>query len=287
MASNLAKGGYQVIAYDADHDRTRHLATQQPGVSQAKSLDQVGAAVDTVITMLPTGHTVRQVLLQDGDGGLARHLRQGSLLIDMSSSDPTGTRQLGADLGKYGIQVLDAPVSGGVPGAVEATLAIMLGGDDGQAIARARPVLSVLGSRIFETGPLGSGHAMKCLNNYVASAGFAAASEALIIGGYFGLDKKIMLDILNVSTGRNFSTEHTMGPNVVDGAFATGFALALLAKDVKIAADLARDLALDTPVLQLVSARYRAALDDLGAGSDFTEAFKFMDQSALPTGRGG
>ncbi len=142
------------------------------------------------------------------------------------------------------------------------------------AIERARPLLRTMGDRLFDTGGLGTGHAMKALNNFVAAASFAACAEALIAGERFGLDPGRMVDILNVSTGRNFHTDMTLREHVVGGKFATGFALGLLAKDVKIAADLTRDLNFDAPLVRLVSARFDQARDALGYSRDNSEAIK-------------
>lgn len=280
MASNLVRAGHRVMVYDTDASRAVDFCSEHADALQASTLGELGQNAGVVITMLPNGIIVRRVMLEE-EGGLAHALVPGALLIDMSSSDPIGTRELGEDLKKSGISFIDAPVSGGVPGARDASLAIMIGSDEPAAAARAIPVLKCLGTRLFETGPLGSGHAMKSLNNCVAAAGFAAASEALIVGERFGLDPAVMLQILNVSTGRNFSTEHSIGPHVLEQAFASGFALALLAKDVRIAADLARGLKLDTPFTRLVSEQFSAASQTLGPGSDFTDAFRYLKDMSL------
>jgi 3-hydroxyisobutyrate dehydrogenase len=129
-----------------------------------------------------------------------------------------------------------------------------------------------MGKQLFETGPLGSGHAMKALNNYIAAAGYTAVAEALLIGQRFGLDQNVMVDILNVSTGRNFTTEVMIKEHVLGGKFATGFALGLMAKDVRIAADLGEAVGLDAPVSRLVRERWAAARDKLGATRDTSEA---------------
>jgi 3-hydroxyisobutyrate dehydrogenase len=198
----------------------------------------------------------------------------------MSSSDPVGTRELGAALATSGITLIDAPVSGGVPRAGHGTLTIMIGGDDPAAVERARPLLRTMGDRLFDTGGLGSGHAMKALNNFVAAAGFAACAEALLAGQRFGLDPARMVEILNVSTGRSFLTDLVLREHVVEGKFATGFQLGLLAKDVRIAADLARELRLDAPLARLVSERFEAARDALGYTRDHTEAIKAWDKNS-------
>ena len=269
MAACIARAGHSVTVFDSSAEQARRVAAEH-GCRAAATLDDLAMA-DFVVTMLPTGLIVSEVYLRDG---LAGRLRRGTIAIDMSSADPTGTRKLGAALAEHGIVLIDAPVSGGVPRAALGTLAIMIGGDDKQAIERARPLLRTMGDRLFDTGGLGTGHAMKALNNFVAAAGFAACAEALIAGERFGLDPGRMVEILNVSTGRNFHTDMVLREHVVGGKFSTGFALGLLAKDVKIAADLTRDLNFDAPLVRLVSARFDQARDALGYNRDNSEAIK-------------
>lgn len=270
MSANLAKAGFPLTLFDANVDAAMgHAATI--GAASAGTLAELGAACDVVVTMLPTGRVVREVML---DGGLAAALKPGSALIDMSSSDPIGSRDLGPLLAERGIGFVDAPVSGAVPRAVAGTLTIMLGSDDPALTERARPVLMAMGSRVFETGTLGTGHAMKALNNFVAAAGFAAVAEALIVAGRFGLDPKVAVEIMNVSTGRNFSTENVFAQHVLTGDFATGFALGLLAKDVGIAADLADAMGQTLPIVDETNRWWQAALDRLGPTIDHSAAFK-------------
>jgi 3-hydroxyisobutyrate dehydrogenase len=272
MAACIARAGLPVTVYDSSLERARQVAADH-GCQAAASIDDLASA-NFVVTMLPTGQIVRDLYLRQG---LAQRLRRGTIAIDMSSSGPTGTRELGAALAGFGITLLDAPVSGGVPRAELGTLTIMIGGDDPAAIERVRPLLRTMGDRLFDTGGLGSGHAMKALNNFVAAATFAACAEALLAGQRFGLDPKRMVEILNVSTGRNFHTDLVLQEHVVGGKFASGFQLGLLAKDVRIAAQLADDVKLDAPLVQLVSRRFDAARDKLGYARDHTEAIKAWD----------
>jgi 3-hydroxyisobutyrate dehydrogenase len=275
MAANLARRGHSVTAYDRDAERSARFAREH-GCAAAGRLADL-AAVDAVVTMLPTGADVRQVLLEEG-GGLAPRLRPGTLVIDMSSSEPVGTRRLGPELATRGLAFMDAPVSGAVPRARAGTLAIMIGCDDRDAIARARPLLLAMGEKLFEVGPLGAGHAMKALNNFVAATGFTAAAEALLIGKRFGLEPGTVIDVLNASTGRNFLTEAVMKEHVIEGRHATGFSLGLLAKDVKIAADLGVAVGLDAPLTRLVSERWSHARERLGATRDNSEAILSWDE---------
>jgi 3-hydroxyisobutyrate dehydrogenase len=270
MASHIAQAGHELTVFDVDAAKAARFA-QEFHCKAAASLGEV-AANEAVVTMLPTGRIVRQALLEDQGGAFAKALQPGTLVIDMSSSEPVGTRELGKALERTGAVLIDAPVSGAVPRAKAGTLAIMIGGDDKAAIERAKPLLLAMGKQLFETGPLGTGHAMKALNNYIAAAGYTAAVEALMIGQRFGLNQETMVDILNVSTGRNFSTEMMMKEQVIQGKFSTGFALGLMAKDVKIAADLGEAVKLDAPVSRLIRDRWALARERLGATRDTSEA---------------
>lgn len=267
MSANLAKKGFAVTLFDLDAEAARAHAAAI-GAEAAAGPDGLSGS-EIVITMLPDGHAVRAALL--GARGVAAHLAADALVVDMSSSDPTGTRALGADLAR---PLIDAPVSGAVLRATEGTLTIMVGADDPALVERARPALAAMGREIVATGPLGSGHAMKALNNYVAATAFAATAEALLVGEKFGLDRAKMVEIMNASTGRNFMTDLVMKPHVVDGAFATGFACALLAKDVGIAESLSRDMGVDARLLARSAEVWREARDALPPGADNTEAYK-------------
>ncbi len=273
MARNLARAGHLLTVRDADGARQQRFAAEH--AARAADAPTAFREVDAVVTMLPTGRIVRDVMLE---WGLAGALARGAIVMDMSSSDPPGTRELGKALAAHGVALVDAPVSGGVPKAEAGTLAIMIGGDDKAAIERARPLLDSLGKKLFLTGPLGSGHAMKALNNYVAAAGFTAAAEALIVGHKFGLDPAVMVEILNASTGRNFSTEYTMKEHVLPRKFATGFALGLLAKDVAIAADLVEAIGAEAPVCRLLRELWAEAATAMGGSVDHSVALRHWEQ---------
>jgi 3-hydroxyisobutyrate dehydrogenase len=275
MAANLVKGGYQVVLYDLDAKRAQHAAAAI-GAKAAATLDDLGKQADAVITMLPTDKEVRACLFEAERGALANNLPKGALVIDMSSSDPVGSRATHADLAKRGLAFVDAPVSGGVPRATDGTLAIMIGGDVA-AIAAAKPVLSRMGTRLLEVGGPGNGHAMKALNNFVAGTAFIAVSEALLVGGKFGLDPATMVDVMNASSGKSFNTEHVAKQHVVSRQFASGFSLGLLTKDVGIAAELAKQIGLDSPLIGASSALLFEARDKVGAEKDHTFAYTYWE----------
>jgi 3-hydroxyisobutyrate dehydrogenase len=279
MAGNLARAGFSVVLFDIDSARAQRVAVEI-GARAVDGLDGLGHDADAIVTMLPTGRDVRNVLLESEGGALAAALAPRGVVVDMSSSDPVGTRELGAALSARGLALVDAPVSGGVSRAKDGTLAIMIGGDAAD-IVRVKPVLAALGNRLFEVGVLGCGHAMKALNNFLAATGFAAASEAIAVGRQFGLDPAIMIDVINASTGRNFSTENTIKQQVLTGNFASGFSLGLLAKDVKIAADLGAAIGIDAPLGRLICDLWADARDEIGAERDHTRAVEAWESKRM------
>ncbi|ARQ03169.1 2-hydroxy-3-oxopropionate reductase [Pseudorhodoplanes sinuspersici] len=281
MAANIRRGGYEVVGFDLDPARAKAFA-QEHNARATDQLAELGRACDAIVTMLPTGREVRDALFNMQGGALAANLRPGAFIIDMSSADPVGTRELGKDVAARKLVLVDAPVSGGVPRAKDGSLAIMIGGD-ADAVAAVKPVLACMGNKLFEVGSLGCGHAMKCLNNFLAAASFAAASEAMTVGRKFGLDPAVLADVVNVSTGRSFVSENLLKQHVLSGVFGTGFALGLLAKDVRIAADLADQIGVDAPVGRLISGMWADARDALGGEQDHTRAVIHWEKRALPS----
>lgn len=282
MAANVLRGGFALTVYDLDPARAQAFANEH-GAQATADLGELGKSADAVVTMLPTGREVRDVLLQAQGGALAASLRPGAIVVDMSSADPVGTRTLGKELAARRLQLVDAPVSGGVPRAKDGSLAIMIGGDP-KAVAAVKPLLARMGQKLFEVGNLGCGHAMKALNNFLAGTQFAAVSEAVTVGRHFGLDPAVMIDVINSSTGRSFASENLVKQHVLSGAFGTGFALGLLAKDVKIAADLAEQIGVDAPVGRLVRDLWGDARDQLGGDQDHTRAATHWEKRAPISG---
>lgn len=270
MAANIVKGGHQVRVFDSNTALAAQVATDI-GATACTQLEEI-ADVEFIVTMLPDGKVVRTVTL--GEGGIASSARRGTIMIDMSSSQPLITRETGAALVTQGITLIDAPVSGGAQRAVTGTLTIMIGGDDPTAIARARPVLSCMGNTLFEVGKLGSGHAAKALNNVVAAGNYGVLTEALMVAARYGIDQETLVDIINVSTGQSFISSVVMKQFVVPKTYNTGFKIGLLAKDANIAADLSADLGCDTPFINLTDEHWAQARDALGAAEDHSKAIQ-------------
>ncbi len=276
MASNLIKAGFTVQVADARPAQASRFAAEVGG-KVAASLRALGEASDVVITMLPTSKIVRSVLLDPG--GVAEGLRPGTVVIDMSSGVPAQTAAIAKELAARNVAMIDAPVSGGVRKAVSGELAIMVGGDKDVA-DKADPILKAMGRSVIRAGSIGSGQAMKALNNLVSAGGFLIGMEALLVGRKFGLDPAVMVDILNASTGMNNSTQVKFKQFVLSGAYNAGFSLDLMVKDVGIALDVARDLDVNAPFSQLCRNIWAAALADLGPGHDHTELARFAAKTA-------
>ncbi len=280
MARNLARAGYRIVAHDADRDALRR-ACDATGAEAPGELKAAAERCEAVITMLPDGEAVRAVVLGPsgpGDSLLAGFSR-GSVLIDMSSSSPVGTRELGARLAERGVAMLDAPVSGGVRKAADATLSIMVGGD-AQTVARCRAVFEAVGKQIFVAGPLGSGHAIKALNNYVSAAGLVAAVEAVLAAQRFGLDPKNVVDILNASTGMNNSTLNKFHQFILSRTFDSGFSLDLMVKDLGTALEVARSTGTPAPLAQACLEAWTEAQAALGPGTDHTAVARHWETLA-------
>jgi 3-hydroxyisobutyrate dehydrogenase len=264
MAANLVKGGHDVSVFDADRSRAAGVAAEVGAVPLVLLKDC--ATAEIIITMLPDGHAVRAVALGgDGFGSVAK---AGTVVIDMSSSQPMLTRSTGTELKTRGIAFIDAPVSGGVAKAVTGTLTIMIGTDDPLALAKAKPVLGCLGTTFFEVGALGAGHAAKALNNVVAAANYAVLAEAMIAIERCGIEPGLFVDLVSASTGQSFLSSVVMKNFVLTKTFNTGFAVGLLAKDAAIAAELCRELGIEAPHIALASRRWAEARDALGAAAD-------------------
>jgi 3-hydroxyisobutyrate dehydrogenase len=268
MAANLVRGGHEVRVYDIDTARASKVAAQI-GAQHLGRLDEIGS-VEAVVTMLPDGKAVSTVAL--GNGGIAACARPGTLMIDMSSSQPLLTRATGAALASRHIVMLDAPVSGGVERALKGTLTIMIGGDDASAIQKAKGLLSCVGNTFFEVGGLGSGHAAKALNNMVAATNYAVLAEALVVARRYGIDPRTLNDVLCTSTGQSFISNVVMKQFALPRTFNSGFKLGLLAKDATIAAQLSSDLGCSTPLMQMAQQRWAHARDLLGADEDHSKA---------------
>ncbi len=276
MAGHLLKAGYPLHIIDASAERAKQFASDIGGQVSASN-KALAQASDIIITILPTSAIVESVLC--GDDGVIAGLKKDAVIIEMSSGVPTTTRMLAERVAKAGGHLVDAPVSGGVPRAKTAELAIMFGGSQA-LLERVRPVLNTMGNAIQHTGDVGSAHAMKALNNLVSAGGFLIGIEALLIGKRFGLDPDKMVDVLNASTGMNNSTQKKFKQFVLSGKYNSGFGLDLMVKDLSIALGIAKDTGTPAPFSSLCRELSAACAQMLGPGQDHTALAKLSERLA-------
>lgn len=274
MARNLVEAGHQLTVYDSDRETTTAVA-KDIGAKAAASPREVAACSEIVITMLPNGHVVREVVL--GENGLAAGFKPGSLLLDTSSAEPWITREIADRLSEQNVDMVDAPVSGAEEGARTATLVFMCGGSDA-ALARARPILDAMGMHVFHVGPVGAGHIMKAINNVTTALSILCTAEALLVGKSYGLNAKAMLDVMNVSTGYSFASQRRFPQDVITRKFEDQFKLDLMLKDMGIAEQLASAHKLPIPLLSQGRVRWQRAVETLGPGAVTTEVVRFVEQ---------
>lgn len=271
MASRLHAAGFELTVGDASASAVSRFVAEHPGTRPAGAPADY-ADVDALILMLPSSDIVQAVLEDDGT---AAALREGAVVVDMSSSVPTRTRDLALRLTAAGLRFADAPVSGGVRGAVAGRLAILAGGEQDD-LDQLAPVFAPLAATVIVVGPVGSGHAAKALNNLVSAATMSVTVEALRLSERFGISPATMTDVLNNSSGRSNTSENKVAQFMTSGTFASGFALQLMAKDVGIAVDLAADLGQEPEIAQVVARQWRRVAGQVTPETDHTQMYELI-----------
>jgi 3-hydroxyisobutyrate dehydrogenase len=257
--------------------RADEFAAANKGVRIAGSPRDVAANAEAVITCLPTSADVASLL--DGPQGLLAGLQRGALLVDCTSGDPATSRQVAARLSAHGVAFVDAPVSGGVPMAKDGTLTVMCGGEPGD-VKRAETVVAPFAAKVVRMGPVGTGHAMKAVNNALLAVNILALAEGLVTLAKAGLEPRAMLDVLNASSGRSFVSEVLIPQRVLTGAWPRLFRLALLEKDIGIAHDLAHELGVPDTVISAARERCRVLRGELGESADYLDPIRAAEKSA-------
>lgn len=273
MAVNLVRAGFAVSAFDPQ-DNARLDFERRSGKKAVATAREACADQEAIVTMLGDGKVVRAALF--GEDASIRAAKPGTLVIDCSSSSPVDTESLARDLAQLDLSLIDSPVSGAEKGANEGTLTLMVGGEP-ELVKRADPVLRGMGKSIFHTGPLGAGHAMKTINNYVAALNLISALQGLLVGKKYGLDPEQMVDIINASYGRNAATEFVLKQQVTSEKFAANFKMWLAAKDARVMAETARHVGFSGTLPQDVAAIFGEAEKQFGRDCDFTNVYKYLD----------
>ncbi len=275
MAAHLARRG-PLVVWNRTAERAREFAVRYRCRS-ARTPREVAAESEVVITCLPTSQDVERLL--DGPDGLLGGLEPGGLFLDCTSGDPATSRRLAGRLAERGVAFADAPVSGGTNGAEAGTLTVMIGGDPG-TVARAREVLSAFSSRIEHLGPVGTGHAMKAVNNALLAINILAVGEGLAALVKAGVPARTAVEVLNLSSGRSFVSEVLVPERVLNGSWPRTFRLALLHKDTGIAQELLRDAGVKGPMAELAGTLLGRARAALGEDADYLEAIRLVEQEA-------
>jgi len=275
MAGHLAGVGYPVSIFDASPEVTARVAKERPGTTARANLRELARHSDIVVTMLPNGRVVRDVVF--ADDGLLSAWAAGGLLLDTSSAEPWISRETAGRLANHGIAMVDAPVSGAAWGAEAAELVFMVGGAPAD-VARSRPLLDAMGRAVFHLGALGAGHTMKCLNNLITAITLTATAEGLAIGTRAGLDPAVMTDVLNEATGGSWITRTHIHQRVLSRSFDDPFKLELMLKDMGIAVDLARELGMPAHLSGAGHQLWQAAHLSRGAGVSVSELVRWVEE---------
>ena len=273
MARHLAAGAFDLAVWN----RTRAKAEAFVAAHRARLADSPADAArgaDVVVTCLPTSLEVEALL--DGDGGLLAALSAGATLVDCTSGDPATSRRIAARLAERGVAFVDAPVSGGVGGAEKGTLTVMVGGE-AATLERVRPVLEAFGQKIVHCGPVGAGDAVKAVNQAFLAIHIWAASEGLVALAKAGVDPGVALEVINASSGRSNTSMNLFPERVLTRAFPRTFRLALIEKDIGIAAAFLREQRVPSPLTQAAADLFRAARTILGEEADHVEAIKVIE----------
>jgi 3-hydroxyisobutyrate dehydrogenase len=274
MAGKLAEAGFALTVHDANPAAAQAFADER-GARIAASAAQAGNGMDAVILMLPEDRIVRHVLFEDG---LAEGMPRGSVVIDMGTSSPASTRLTGEELAKRGIGYLDAPVMGGVVFARDATLDIMVSGDDA-LVERCRPLFEAMSRKIWPCGRLGNAHMLKAMTNYINACALINTLEAMVIGRKFGLDADMMANAIDaMCNGRQHPVVKKVIPHVLTHRFGTGMAMGLIAKDVKIAVEAAQSIGAAAPLGEATASLWQAASEQLGGGTDHSQIVRYWEE---------
>lgn len=273
MAERLAER-HELKVWNRSPDKAAKFESEHPGVRAVATISELGVDCDAVVTCLPTSREVAAIASE-----LAQVMSAGKLLVDCTSGDPGSSREIAATLAESGISFVDAPVSGGPPLARTGQLTVMCGGSEAD-VARAAEVVAAFAAKVVHLGPVGSGHAMKAINNILLAANILAAGEGLVTLARLGLDPRKAVEVLNASSGRSFVTESLIPDRVLTGTWPRLFRLALLEKDAGIAVDTAADAGIDHPVLDFVREEYRALRAELGEEADYLDPIRLAEQRA-------
>lgn len=279
MAGYVQKGGHPLVLYDTNPESYKKFQNAEIASSPA----ELASKVDRVITMIPTPKDVLQVYL--GEGGVVSGAKKGTLLVDSSTIDPGTAKQVEAAAKKNGLEFVDAPVTGAVPGARGGTLTFLVGAEQAN-FDTIKPLLQTMGKNIIHCGPVGAGQVAKICNNMMLAITMIGTSETLNLGARLGLDPKLLTQILNISSGRSWVTEsYNPAPGIGDAALPSnnqyngGFGVKLMAKDLTLAQSIAVESQSPTPMGALAAQIYRIMTNNGFGDKDMSFPYQFLKQT--------
>jgi 2-hydroxy-3-oxopropionate reductase len=270
MALNMVAAGHQLVVHDIRPDALKPFGNK---IEIAASPAEVASAAEIVMVSLPRPEIVQNVVF--GRDGITSGTRR-RIFVDLSTTGPRLARAVSEELKKEDVVALDAPVSGGVAGAVKGTVAVMLSGPT-PAADMVTPLLASIGKVFYVGAEPGMGQTMKLINNLLSATAQAATAEAIVMGTKFGLDPKLMIEVLNAGTGRNTATETKFPNDILTRRFKGGFALGLMVKDLKLALDTAENLHVPMWIGQTVKELWLYAEGQGGPDQDSTELIKHLE----------
>ena len=282
MAKNLLKAGYSLTVYDIVGENVEEVVTE--GATGASSSEEVAANTDTIITMLPDSADSETAIL--GAAGVLEGARSGSIVIDMSSIAPLVSQKIAAWCAEKGVEMLDAPVSGGQPGAINATLAIMVGGKQ-EVFDRCYDLLKTMGGNVVLTGDIGAGGVTKLANQIIVACNIEALSEAMVLAQRAGVDPEKVFNAIRGGLAGSAVME-AKGPMMLDRNFQAGFRIRLHQKDLRNVLQTAQELNVPLPVTALVQQMLGALINEGESESDHSAILHFLEGLAqVEVKRGG
>lgn len=273
MSSLLVVKGYDVYGFEILQNEM--VTAIKTGVVCLSSAAEVAKKSDVVICMLPQSSDTKNAIY--GDHGMFSSLKEGMIIVDMGTGSPTDTKSTCADLVKYGVAFIDAPVSGGVKKAADGTLSIMASGDK-EAYEKVLPILKCLGEDVFYVGEAGSGHTIKLINNMLTGINLAGICEGMVLGMKAGIDPDLLLSIINSSSGESYSSRVKVPNFILKRNFNGGFKTKLQHKDMCLASQLSKDLCVPTIMGNLAKEFFSAALSSGLGDEDASSVIKVLER---------
>jgi 3-hydroxyisobutyrate dehydrogenase len=271
MALSLQRAGFDVLGFDVSAEAMKRASAD--AIATASSIADLSSRSDAIVLSLPNSAIVDKVLM--GEGGVVKAAREGTLVIDTSTSDPEETRRLAKLMPQFKLRLIDAPVSGGAKGALNGELTMFIGGSEAD-VEYAKPVLAAMGKNRFHIGDMGAGNVAKIINNLLCASHLLIAGEALRLASVAGVEPARLLDGINAGSGRSAVTQNNIPNRVLNNAYDSGFTMELMRKDVRLAVSLAEQMKMQLPVTSMVGEVWSASAAKIDGKEDYNRIVNFQ-----------